>query len=85
MTEVKIVGPTREWVEEYDDEFEPTGNGHYAQVLLFEAQGTDGQMYMQSLTMGDHVGDQADVLQRFRETGAYSLECMMRDKGVWPS
>lgn len=85
MTDIKIVGPTGEWVEEFDDQLEPTGEGYYTQVLIFEALGTDGQLHIQSLSMPDDIGEKPEFLERFRENGVLALEHAMRQKGAWPS
>lgn len=84
-TDVRITGPERQWIPDLDDAGEPTGDGYYAQVLTFEALGSDGRWHGQTVTMADDLPTAWPYLvDHVRRSGAEVLEHKMRDAGVWP-
>jgi hypothetical protein len=84
VTEIKTIGPIRELVPEWADP--DTGDlypEHWAQVILAEAVGTDGTVYMRSLTAGEAILDYPAFVENLKASAAKSLERDMRNKGVW--
>ncbi len=82
MTEIRISGPAREWLHEYDDDGMRTGGGWWAQVLHFEAKGTDGNVHSIAITSPDvEVG--SPFIAAARRNGVRALEGLMREQGVW--
>jgi hypothetical protein len=82
MTEIKIIGPAREHMPEWEDP--DTGEVLEAcdvHILIAEALGTDGQVHMMSATMGLEL--HPDVEAVYRGTLEAGLRHRMREMGVW--
>lgn len=82
MTEIRVSGPAREWMFEYDDDGMRTGAGWWAQVLHFEAKGTDGQVHSIAVTTPDVEVD-SPFIAVVKRQGSAALEGLMREQGVW--
>lgn len=84
MTEIRVFGPAREWLHEYDDKGdELVGAGWWAQVLHFEAKGSDGRVHSIAVTTPDVEADSPFIAVAKRQ-GSAALEGLMREQGVWP-
>lgn len=83
---VSIIGPEREWVEEYvDPETGDVGGGYWVLAIIAEARGSDGQIHALSLIVGDdETPEHPAFASAAREMAIEALLNSMKEKGARP-
>lgn len=83
MSEIKVLGPKRDWIPDWEDP--DTGEvspGHWVNVIIAEALGSDGMVHCNMVTCGIEVAH-PDVAAVRIHMAREALRHDMIRKGVW--
>lgn len=83
MTEIKVIGPTRERIFAWEDpETGEVHPEHWVNLMIAEAVGTDGHVYGEQVTCGIEVGIPG-VTEMREYLPRQALKRRMKNLGVW--